>query len=119
MIVAIALPVRPDADLSDLTSKTVVNRGYREDSLGRESYFVEFATDLTPAEETAIRRRLSTSSAVEETLNGRAVSAYLDLLAFENLATPTQAQTLAAVRLLCRVERALIRLELGQLEATD
>jgi len=47
------------------------------------------------------------------------VAAYQDLQAFENLATPTNAQTLAAVRLLCKVVRGLIRLQLRRLDSVE
>jgi hypothetical protein len=118
MIVAVTRPARPYADLSDLTSKTISERGWRVID-GDEVYLIQFAVNLTADEEAAIRRRLTTSGQVEEDLQARAASAYADLQAFEALSNPTNAQTLAAVKLLCRVARALIRLQLRQLDAAD
>ena len=118
MIVAVLQPVRPYADVSDLTGKEIIDKGWREVD-GAEHYVLQFAVNLTADEETAIRRRLTTGSATEETLHARATSAYADLQAFEALTSPTNAQTLAVVRLLCKVARGLIRLQLRQLDATD
>jgi hypothetical protein len=118
MIVAVLRPARPYADVSDLTAKEVTERGWHEDE-GEEHYVVRFAVNLSAAEEAAIRRRLTTSGQVEEDLQARAVEAYQGLQAFENVATPTNAQVVAAVRLLCKVARALIRLQLRQLDAAD
>lgn len=55
----------------------------------------------------------------ERTMRERAESALENLRAYRNLATPTNAQTIAAVKTLCAAEIALIRLVLGKLEATD
>lgn len=118
MIVAVARPARPYADLGDLTAKEILERGWR-DVDGDEAYVVQFAVNLSAAEEAAIRRRLTTGSGIEETLHERATTAYADLQAFEALTTPTNAQTVAVVRLLCKVARALIRLQLRQLDTAD
>lgn len=118
MIVAVPRPARPYADLADLTAKEITERGWRYID-GDEFYVVRFAVNLSAAEEAAIRRRLSTSGQVEEDLQARAVAAYTDLQAFEALTTPTNAQVVAVVRLLCKVARGLIRLQLRQLDATD
>jgi hypothetical protein len=42
-----------------------------------------------------------------------------NLRAYRDLASPTNAQTLAAVKLLCRVAIGLIRWRIGRLDATD
>jgi hypothetical protein len=119
MYVTVTRPTRPYADLSDITSKEIVDRGWQNDGEYVTPFFVQFAVNLTAAEEAAVKRRLTTSGNVEETLYERAVNAYQDLQAFENLATPTNAQVVAAVRLLCKVARALIRMQLRQLEQAD
>jgi len=61
-------PARPDAGLSDLTSKEILKRGYEEDVLGKERYVVQFAVNLTADEEAAVLRRLNAANAVEEEL---------------------------------------------------
>lgn len=118
MILNVVRPARPYADLSDLTAKEIIDRGWRMVD-GDEVYTVQYAVNLTATEEAAVRRRLTTGGDVEETLSARAVDAYQSLAAFENLATPTNAQVVAAVRLLCKVARALIRLQLRQLDSAD
>ena len=118
MIVAVLQPVRPYADVSDLTGKEIIDKGWREVD-GAEHYVIRFAVNLSAEEETAIRRRLTTSNATEETLQARATSAYADLQAFEALATPTNAQVVAGMRLFSRVLRGLIRAQYRQFDATD
>lgn len=49
----------------------------------------------------------------------QADQALLNLRAYRDNASPTTAQTVAAVKLLCRVAIALIRLRLAKFEATD
>lgn len=71
MIVAVARPQRPAADLADLTSKEIIDRGWRADSAGDEAYVIQFAVNLSADEEAAIRRRLTTANAVEEELHRR------------------------------------------------
>lgn len=68
MIVTVARPLRPYADLADLTSKQILARGWVTDTAGDETYQVQFAVNLTAAETEAVVRRLSTATAVEETL---------------------------------------------------
>lgn len=119
MIVSVTQPSRPYADLADLTTKEITERGWETDADGTETYAVHFAVNLSAAEVEAVRRRLGTGSQVEETLHERAVAAYQDLQAFENLSSPTNAQTLAAVRLLCKVVRGLIRLQLRRLDSVE
>lgn len=118
MIVAVWGPRRPYADLSTITTKEISRRGWI-DSDGDEHYEVQFVVNLTAAEQDQVVRRLSTGGEVEETLHARATAAYQDLLAFENLATPTNAQVVTVVRLLCKVARGLIRLQLRQFDTAD
>jgi hypothetical protein len=56
MIVAVLRPARPYADLSDLTAKEIIGRGW-QDVDGLEQYVVQYAVNLTDAEEAAVRRR--------------------------------------------------------------
>lgn len=53
------------------------------------------------------------------TLDQRMVDALAPLSTYVNTATPTAAQTTAAVKLLCRVVIALIRRRLDRLDAVD
>lgn len=53
------------------------------------------------------------------TLRDRADAALANLRAYRDLASPTGAQTVAAVKLLCRVAIVLIRLQLRKLDATE
>jgi hypothetical protein len=54
----------------------------------------------------------------ESTLRQQADAALVDLRAYRDLASPTNAQTVAAVKLLCRVCIGLIRLALRKLDST-
>lgn len=53
------------------------------------------------------------------TLEGRADVAFDQLRAYRALASPTQAQTVAAVKVLCGVAITLIRLALRRLDSPD
>lgn len=55
----------------------------------------------------------------ESTLNNQAEAALVNLRAYRDLASPTQAQTVAIVKVICRVLIALIRFRLNKLDATD
>ena len=116
MIVSVFQPARPYADLADLTGKQILTRGWVTDADGNEEYEVQFAVNLSAAETEQIERRLATGSSVEEQLQARAWQATQNLLDYEAQATPTNAQTVAVVKLLCKVARALIRLQLRQLD---
>ncbi len=52
-------------------------------------------------------------------LRGQADNALANLRAYRDTAAPTSAQTVATVKLLCRVAIALIRLQLVKLDAAD
>jgi cytochrome c553 len=54
-----------------------------------------------------------------QTIEQQADSAMADLSAFLALQSPTNAQTLAAVRLLCRIQRKMIRLAVRKFDGTD
>lgn len=55
----------------------------------------------------------------DATLRTQAEDALANLRAYRDLASPTNAQTIAAVKLLCRVAIGLIRWRIGRLDATD
>ena len=55
----------------------------------------------------------------ETTLRGKLDNALTQLQAYRALASPTAAQTTAAVKLLCGITVWLIRLRLGKLDAVD
>lgn len=118
MIVSVTNPARPYADLSDVTTKQLLSRGWAEHD-GVETYDVQYAVNLTAAEQDQVVRRLTTSGQVEETLQARAVDAYQDLLAYENAASPTNLQTVVVVKLLCKVVRAMMRVLFRRLDALD
>lgn len=52
-------------------------------------------------------------------INSDILAALTNLRAYRDLASPTNAQTVAVVKLLCRVAISLIRLQLARLDATD
>ena len=56
---------------------------------------------------------------VPATLQSNADDALANLRAYRDLASPTNTQTVAAVKLLCRVAIILIRLQLSKYDAAD
>lgn len=109
---------RPDADISDLTTAERTGEPYwAPDEV--DVLVVPMDREPTADEQAAILQRITTDSGVEGTLQARAVAAYADLQAFERLTNPTNAQRDAVLRLLCKVARALIRLQLRRLDAVD
>lgn len=84
-----------------MSTRTVVTVDGDGRELGREE--VEVADDVV----------------VADTLGDRLDAALDGLRSYLGLATPTAAQTTAAVRLLCRVGVASIRLQRGRLEDLD
>jgi hypothetical protein len=68
--------------------------------------------DSIAATETAQRTNTAT-------LRDRADTAIQNLRDYRDLASPTNAQTVAVVKLMCRVCISLIRLAIGKLEGTD
>lgn len=62
---------------------------------------------------------LSTAEIANATaMDAQAEAAIENLRAYANLASPSNAQTIAAVKLLCRVVIGLVRLRLGRLDST-
>lgn len=98
-----------------LTGKSITGTDW--DDKGR--FVLVTDTDPTGAEIEAIRRRLESENDVEETLTERAVGSYKNLQDYYGLTTPTDAQTRAVVRVLCRVVMALIRSHFRRLDAVD
>ena len=54
-----------------------------------------------------------------KTMDTQADAALANLRAYRDLAAPTQAQTVAVVKLLCRVAIALIRFRLAKFDGAD
>lgn len=75
MIISVDRPQRPDADLSDLTTATIISRGYVTHPDGSETYDVQTSVNVAQSVVDAIRRRLGTGTDVEETLYGLGVTA--------------------------------------------
>lgn len=75
MIVSVTRPARPYADLSDITTKELLSRGWTQNPDGTETYDVQFAVNLTQDEVDRITRRLTTGSDVEEALYAAGVTA--------------------------------------------
>lgn len=122
MIVSLVRPIRPYADLADITTKQILTRGWVQQVSGDETYDVQFAVNLTDAERDAVVRRLTTATAVEETLYTRGAAALDVDRNFRDTVTPqllagaqaiiddpaiTQAEAVAYVRDLARAVRAL------------
>ncbi len=80
---------------------------------------IEETRPLTVAEQSEVRAVCQSVNDVELQLRARAWNATQNLLAYENLASPTGAETVAVVKLLCKVVRALIRMQLRRLDAVD
>lgn len=109
-----------DVDLSDLTGCRRAGEPYWDpDELN--VLVIPFDREPTQTEQAAITQRLTTPTdgGVEETLHKRVMAAYADLQAFENQANVSNADVVRIVRLLCKVARGLIRLQLRQLDKTD
>lgn len=67
----------------------------------------------------AIADREAAALANSDTLHSRAAEALANLRLYCDLPTPTSAQTVAVVKLLCRVAICLIRLQLRRLDGVD
>ncbi len=61
----------------------------------------------------------SANTAVSSDLRTEAGNALANLRAYRDLTTPSNAQTIAVVKLLCRVAITLTRLQLAKLDAVD
>jgi hypothetical protein len=77
----------------------------------------ETAVDVVPQ---SLLDSIAAASAARDTfarnIRSQADQAITDLRAFRDLASPTNAQTIAVVKLLCKVAIFLIRLQIGKLD---
>jgi hypothetical protein len=71
------------------------------------------------AARTAATARLRAPYTNEATLRQQVESALVDLRTYRDIQGPTNAQTVAAVKLLCRVAIALIRMRINKLDGVD
>ena len=74
---------------------------------------------MTDAEAVAFTAQIAQEGTNARSLEDQAAAALANLRAYRDNAAPTNAQTTAAVKLLCRVAIGLIRLRLAKLDATD
>jgi hypothetical protein len=81
--------------------------------------WVESPSTLTPEQGLALQQEADRQAANGRSLEQQATDAIASLRAYRDLASPTNAQTVAAVKLLCRVGIALIRLHLRKFDAAD
>jgi hypothetical protein len=109
---------RADVDLSDLTASKRTGEPHW-DPVEPDMLVVPMSPEPTPAEKAEILRRLTSDNPVEEKLNKRLDDAYAEFLAFEALAQPNNNAQIAVLKLLCKVVRALIRLQRRRLDAVD
>lgn len=123
MIVATARvrrwPVGPSS-FGDITGKEVLRTGWTEDTEGNSVFEVQFAVNLTAAEQEAVLLRLGTADANEETTRARAWAAADGLRQIrDSTGTLTAANLSTAVRLLARVALYLLRLQLGRTDTVE
>lgn len=100
---------------SDLTTAVVTNIDWQQP--GESDVIYTFDRALTDQEWVACRRRLR--SPARETLEIQAQNAITSHNNFLAIASPTQAQTLAQVKVLCRVDKGLIKTEVPDLALLD
>lgn len=81
--------------------------------------FVEVPDVVDEAQGIVLAQQQAQQVANADSLRSQASDALANLRAYRNLASPTNAQTVAAVKLLCRVAIGLIRLRLERFDATD
>lgn len=74
---------------------------------------------MTDADAQAFTQQLAQVDTNAANLQQQAADALANLRAYRDLASPTNAQTVAAVKLLCRVAIGLIRMRLQRFDATD
>ena len=110
---------RPVGDINidafaDLTPVVVTGMGWTPDGLA-----VTFASDLSPAEVAAVKRRMRSRNVNEETLRARAEQALVDNRTYLLLAPPSQSQAAQQITALTRQNNGIIRQLLGLLDGTD
>lgn len=116
MVMVAANPARdvPGDLFTDITSVAVSNMRWQDGVLE-----VTFDGDLTEAQVLAVQARMESRNANEETLRAQALQALTTNRTFLDLASPTNAQTLAQVKALTRQSTGVIRQVLGLLDGTD
>lgn len=103
-----------------MTMYAITATGYRAISSALDAQPSEVVVDEVPQSLIdSIAAAESQRTATAGTIRTRANDALVDLRAYRDLASPTNAQTVAAVKLLCRVAIALIRLNLAKLDGAD
>jgi hypothetical protein len=81
--------------------------------------WIDLPDVMTETEGQAAAAQVAQQNANVATLQQQAADALVNLRAYRDLASPTNAQTVATVKLLCRVAIGLIRLRLEKFDATD
>lgn len=116
MIVTAPTLARPvdTAAFTDITTKQCLSVGWVDGQVA-----VQFAVDLTAAEQAAVKRRCVTGSPNEETVVAGAEQTLNALRAYVATPVPTAAQTTAAVKLLCQVAITLTRFALRRFDGVD
>jgi predicted ATPase len=115
MIVA-GVPARPiTLDMfGDITTAAISSMTWQAGYLE-----VTFTADLTPAQVEAVKRRMASRNANEETLQEQAFQALQNNRDFLAIGTPTNAQVLTQVKALTRQNNGIIRQLLGFLDGID
>lgn len=88
-------------------------------SFRRESLAPKVSAEAQAVIDAANAQTAQAEATNETSLRSQADTALANLRAYRDLASPTNAQTVAAVKLLCRVAIALIRLVLRKLDSID
>lgn len=102
-----------------MTMYATTPKGYRAITSADEAVAGEtVVTDLPQTLVDALAATDATRRNVLASLSSEADVAIDNLRAYRALATPTNTQTIAVVRLLCRVALVLIRLQVAKLDAT-
>lgn len=81
--------------------------------------WVDDPTALSVEQGQVLTQEAARQEANGVTLRDQAEQAIANLRTYRDLASPTNAQTIAAVKLLCRVAIGLIRLQLRKFDAAD
>jgi hypothetical protein len=81
--------------------------------------YIDVPDVVSEADGMVVAQQQAQQAANADALRSQASDALANLRAYRDLASPTNAQTVAVVRLLCRVAIGLIRLRLERFDATD
>jgi hypothetical protein len=103
-----------------MTMYAITATSYRSISSPQDAAPEETVVDVLPAALLAgIADRESAELATHDTLRSRAGEALDGLRLYCDLPTPTLSQTVAVVKLLCRVAICLVRLQLRRLDGVN